>query len=83
VLAHSFGKACIVSSNSGVEDTADSDGAFFYDPADDEDLPRALQGAIDQRDRLAQMGAYNRVNAEQRNWQDVAESTLQLYRAIQ
>lgn len=82
VLAHSFGKACIVSSNSGVEDTTDRDGAFFYDPATESDLTRALQNAIDHRDRLAQMGAYNRVNAEQRNWQDVAESTVQLYTAI-
>lgn len=82
VLAHSFGKACVVSSNSGVEDTADRDGAFFYDPGVEGDLTGALQTAIDHRDRLAQIGAYNRVNAERRNWQDVAESTLQLYTAI-
>lgn len=82
VLAQSFGKACVVASNSGVEDTEDSNGAFFYDSLAEGGLTRALQLAIDHRDRLPQSGAYNRGNAARQSWQDVAEWTLQLYTEI-
>jgi glycosyltransferase involved in cell wall biosynthesis len=82
VLARSFGKACLAAKDSGVEDPANSTGTFFYDPAAEDDLPRVLQIAVQNQDRLALMGAHNRANAERQDWENVAALTAQLYAAI-
>jgi hypothetical protein len=82
VLAESFGKATLVASDSGIEDTTRSDGTFFYDSAAAGGLSQALENAIRSRDRLATMGESNRASATQRDWLHVAEATVQLYSAI-
>jgi glycosyltransferase involved in cell wall biosynthesis len=82
VLAESFGKATLVANDSGVEDPTASDGTFVYDSAAAGGLTRALENATASRDRLAQMGEYNRAKATKRDWREVAEATFELYSAM-
>ena len=75
VLAKSFGKACIVASESGV----DEEGAFLYDPNDERALTRALERAAGERGLLEEMGKANRARSVEQHWGSVAEATLRLY----
>jgi beta-1,4-mannosyltransferase len=82
VLAHSFGKACLVARNSGVDDMTGAEGTFVAESAGEEDLRRALAHAIRNRERFAQMGACNRAHAEAQGWERVAKATVDVYEAI-
>jgi glycosyltransferase involved in cell wall biosynthesis len=82
VLAQSFGKACIVPANSGVDASLPRGGAIRYNPASRDALVNALQEALDQQDHLPSMGQRNYACAAAHAWHDVAAETVQVYVSV-
>jgi glycosyltransferase involved in cell wall biosynthesis len=80
LLAMSFGRACIAPEAGFFSDVFDQTSAFLYPPQSDQALALALQTAIDQKDKLTQMGQRSRALAEAANWDVIAEKTAWLYR---
>ena len=79
VLAMSFSRACIAPRRGCIGEVLDSTGGFLYDPDQAEGLSQAIDGAIQSRSKLLQMGEHNRQIAEQWNWDRIAQMTLNVY----
>lgn len=77
VLAMSFGKAIIIPRRGCVPEQLDEEGSLIY-PTDSEDgLRTALTEAVN-RD-LASMGEHNEQLVRQYDWEEIAETTSQVY----
>ena len=77
LLAMSFGKAIVVPQIGCISETLDVQGSFLYDPNDVEGLSRSMRNAL--LSDLEAMGRHNRINAEDFNWNKIAEKTLDVY----
>jgi glycosyltransferase involved in cell wall biosynthesis/O-antigen/teichoic acid export membrane protein len=81
ILAMSFGRACIAPGIGCIRDVLDERGAFLYDPSESDGLLKALERAVDGRERLREMGAHNLAEAEKWGWEGIARQTASLYDA--
>ena len=80
VLAMSFGKPCIAPRAGCVTDMLDEKGTIFFDPTLSGDLERALQKAIDSRQRFRDMGLHNLRRAAGWDWESIGRATGAVYR---
>ncbi|MFD1686154.1 glycosyltransferase [Halobellus litoreus] len=79
VLAMSFGRAVVAPLMGCLPGLVGSEGGHLYDPGDAEGLKVALRRAIDDRERLREMGLRNRDVAQAYDWDRVAERTRDVY----
>ena len=82
ILAMSFGKAGIAARLGCICDVLDESGGLLYDARHPDGLRSALQTALEQPERLKQMGHYNRERARAWNWETVAQATKQVYDSV-
>jgi glycosyltransferase involved in cell wall biosynthesis len=81
LLAMSFRKPCIAVRMGCIPEVLDERGAFLYEPDDPQGLARCLRAVNEAgRDRLHEMGTYNRAKAERWDWNSIARATLSVYR---
>lgn len=79
VLAMTFGRAVVAPVMGCLPGLIGSEGGYLYDPEDPEGLGAALRKAIDDRDRLQEMGRRNRKAAQRLDWDRIAERTRGVY----
>ena len=79
ILAMSFGKACIAPKVGFFDDLLDNSGAFLYNPDDKDGLLQAMEDALANKNKIVEMGEYNKRKAEQWSWQYVVTETLKVY----
>jgi glycosyltransferase involved in cell wall biosynthesis len=77
VLAMSFSKAIIIPERGCVPEQLDEEGSLIYPPDSEDGLRTALTEALN-RD-LMSMGKYNEQLVRQYDWEDIAETTTQVY----
>ncbi|MBF2067342.1 MAG: glycosyltransferase family 4 protein [Calothrix sp. C42_A2020_038] len=82
LLAMSFGKACIAPNSGYFSDLLDKQGAFLYNPAQDDGLLHVMKEAIEKQDILVDMGQHNFKLAQKWNWDYVAQKTLEVYKNV-
>ncbi len=80
ILAMSFGKAIIAPIVGCIGDTLDTEGSFLYNPLDKGGLLKAMNKAIILKNRTKEMGKHNLDLAENLTWEDIARSTLKVYK---
>lgn len=80
LLAMSFGKAVIAPRLGCVEDLVDRKGGFAYDSSDRSALLSSMRAAL--RADLDGMGQYNYQKVKQYEWDQIADVTLDVYRAV-
>ena len=80
LLAMSFGKACIAPRIGCISEVLDDEGAFLYDPEDEEGLSHAVKASIERKSMLISMGEHNRKLAEQYDWNSIADMTYEAYK---
>lgn len=79
IMAMGFGKPCIAVRRGCMSETLDSSGAFLYDADDESGLSNALVNSLDSREKLSEMGEYNKGKVENMNWQQISKQTLDVY----
>ena len=79
VLAMTFGRAVVVPSMGCLPELVGPEGGHLYDPEDPEGLEDALRSAVDDRERLREMGRRNREAARRLEWGQIAERTREIY----
>jgi glycosyltransferase involved in cell wall biosynthesis len=79
ILAMSFGRPCIAPRTACMTDVLNDAGAFLYEPTEKGGLLWAMKCAIERKDNLRSMGKHNKKLAEQWDWNNVAEMTLEVY----
>jgi glycosyltransferase involved in cell wall biosynthesis len=77
VLAISFGKPIIIPRRGCVPDQLDEKGSLIYPPDSPDGLRTALSQALD--GDLMSMGEHNEKLARQHDWEEIAETTSQVY----
>jgi glycosyltransferase involved in cell wall biosynthesis len=82
VLGMSFGKAIIGPARGCIPETVGTGGGCLFSPEDPTGLATALDEAYRRNDELAEMGAHNRVRAENCTWDQVAAATRDLYLSL-
>ena len=82
LLAMSFAKPCVVPRTGCIGEVLDDQGAFLYNPESEHGLFQALTNAIKHKDRLSEMGKYNLELANKYNWQEIAETTFNIYQSF-
>jgi glycosyltransferase involved in cell wall biosynthesis len=80
VLAMSFGRACIAPRWDCICDILDSSGAFLYEPGNVESLVQAMHSTVERRAQLKEMGEYNKLQAQQWDWDTIACKTKEVYK---
>jgi glycosyltransferase involved in cell wall biosynthesis len=80
ILAMSFGKPCIVPDIGCMSSIITRSANYLYSPVGLAGLDLALEKAINQKDRLAEMGAKNYERAKQLDWDRIAGETAMLYK---
>jgi len=78
-LAMSFGKPIIAPQLGCIPETIDEKGAFLYDPKKVDGLLNALKKAIENRDKLKEMGENNLKLANEFEWKTIAIETKKIY----
>ncbi|WP_418285027.1 glycosyltransferase [Halorubrum sp. DTA46] len=79
ILAMTFGRAVIAPSMGCLPRLIAPDGGLLYDPWDPEGLRTALDRALDDRERLVEMGRRNEEAARRWDWDEIAERTRDAY----
>ncbi|MBA3921476.1 MAG: glycosyltransferase family 4 protein, partial [Nostocaceae cyanobacterium] len=79
ILAMSYGRVCIAPNLGFFSDVLDDSRAFLYDSTNEQGLLQAMKLAIENKERLLEMGDRNLKLAEEWNWDYVAEKTLNVY----
>ncbi|MEO1298118.1 MAG: glycosyltransferase family 4 protein [Cyanobacteria bacterium J06636_16] len=80
VLAMSFGRACIAPAMGFFTDVLDDSGTFFYNPDEDvAGLNLAMTKALEYKEKVPEMGNYNRDIVERWNWNYVSTETAKVY----
>lgn len=80
LLAMSFRKPIIAPRLGCIPETLDERGAFLYNSQEKEGLLIALEKAIDNKDKLKEMGQYNLKLAKEYDWKDIAKETKKIYK---
>ncbi|WP_144920803.1 glycosyltransferase [Halorubrum salsamenti] len=79
VLAMTFGRAVVAPVMGCLPGLIGPDGGYLYDPGDPDGLRVALRKAVDDRDRLREMGRRNRKAAQSLDWDRIAKRTRDVY----
>lgn len=79
VLAMTFGCAVVAPSMGCLPGLIGSEGGYVYDPNNPAGLQVAIRSAIDDRERLQEMGGRNREEARKLEWGQIAEQTREIY----
>lgn len=79
VLAMSFARACIAPKKGCIEDMLNESGSFLYDPDNNLGLIKAMNNAIQRKDKLEEMGKHNLKIAQEWNWERIAKMTVEAY----
>lgn len=79
LLAMSFGRTCIAPRLGFTSELLDAQGAFLYQPEQEEGLQQAMETAINKKEELPLMGKHNQNLAQQFSWSKVAEMTAHVY----
>jgi beta-1,4-mannosyltransferase len=79
LLAMSFGKACVAPRKGCIGEVLDNDGAFLYEPDDENGLIQAMNSALQKQSQLSNMGQHNLQLAEKYNWKRIAKMTSDVY----
>jgi beta-1,4-mannosyltransferase len=79
LLAMSFGKACIAPRIGFFGDILNDSVSFLYDSDDVNGLFTAMQKAVENKNKLSEMGENNLKLATRYNWEIVANKTLEVY----
>ncbi len=79
ILGMSYGRACIAPNIGFFNDVLDEHGSFLYDSNYEYGLLQGMKCAIENKDKLSEMGRYNLKTVEKWNWNYVAEQTLNIY----
>lgn len=79
LLAMSFARSCIAPRQGFFGDTLDDSGAILYENDEEQGLLKAMKKALENPEKLTQMGQYNLHLAQEWSWDWVAEQTLQVY----
>ncbi|MFC6873697.1 glycosyltransferase [Halobellus marinus] len=79
VLAMTFGRAVVAPMMGCLPGLVGSEGGYLYDPEDPDGLRVALRKAIDDREQLREMGRRNRKEAQEFDWDRIAERTRDVY----
>ncbi|MGM0717684.1 MAG: glycosyltransferase family 4 protein [Halobacteriota archaeon] len=79
VLAMTFERAVLAPMIGCLPGLVGSEGGYLYDPKDSAGLRATLQKAVDDRERLREMGRRNRKTVEALDWDRVAERTRNVY----
>lgn len=80
ILGMSYGKACIVPNSGFFGDVFDNLGAFLYNPNSENDLMFQMKLAIEEQNKLVEMGNYNLRFVKQWSWRWVSEKTFDVYK---
>ena len=76
-------RAVVASNAGGLPDKVRAANGWLVEPGRPSDLAAALSGALDQRQRLASMGAAGREIVEREfAWPAVTDSLIELYRQL-
>lgn len=79
ILAMTFGRAVVAPSIGCLPGLLTADGGVLYDPSDSDGLRNALERALEDRDRLIEMGRRNEAAARRLDWDRIAERTRAVY----
>jgi len=79
LLAMTFGKAIIAPRLGCIIDLLDEKGAFLYNPKENESLLMALRKALENKDKLEEMGQYNLKLARVFEWKKIGTETKKVY----
>ena len=79
ILAMSFAKPVITPSFPFMKEILNPGKNFLYDPADEEDLLKALDEAYTQRQHLEEKGKYNFEQVKKDSWQRTSLKTKEIY----
>jgi beta-1,4-mannosyltransferase len=80
LLAMSFSKACIAPYLGFFKDILNDSCSFLYDYNDVNGLFKAMQEAVEKKNKLSEMGENNLQLATQYNWELIANQTLEVYK---
>lgn len=81
ILGMSFGKVCLAPEIGFFQDVIDDPkGGFLYQLPHQKGLATAMNRALDNREQLDAMGAYNLNRMKEWNWDYVAKLTINAYR---
>ncbi len=78
-LGMSYGKPIIAPRLGCIPETLDERGAFFYNSQENNGLLIALEEALDNKNKLKEMGQYNLKLAKNFDWKDIAKETKKIY----
>ncbi|WP_341527223.1 glycosyltransferase family 4 protein [Nostoc sp. UHCC 0302] len=81
LLAMSFSRACIAPRKGCIAEVLDNDGAFLYQPDENNGLREAMDAALYKQSNLLIMGKHNFHLAKKFNWKHIAEMTVDVYRS--
>jgi beta-1,4-mannosyltransferase len=76
----SFSKACIAPYLGFFKDILNDSCSFLYDYNDVNGLFKAMQEAVEKKNKLSEMGENNLQLATQYNWELIANQTLEVYK---
>ena len=79
LLAMSFGKPIIAPRLGCIIDVLDEKGAFLYDPRENKGLLMALREAMENKDKLEEMGRHNLKLARLYEWKKIGTETKKVY----
>lgn len=79
--AMSMGCPVLASSTSSIPEVC-GDAAFYFDPADDEDLQRSLVGILNIGDSLSAMRARGYAQIAKFDWNETADNTYRVYQSL-
>jgi len=79
LLAMSFGKPIIAPRLGCIIDILDEKGAFLYNPRENESLLMVLRKAMENKDKLEEMGQYNLNLARLYEWKKIGTETKKVY----
>lgn len=79
LLAMSFGKPIIAPRLGCIIDILDEKGAFLYNPIENKSLIMALRKAMENKDKLEEMGLYNLNLARLFEWKKIGTETKKVY----
>ena len=79
LLAMSFGKPIIAPRLGCIIDILDEKGAFLYNPIENKSLLMALRKAMENKDKLEEMGKYNLNLARLFEWKKIGTETKKVY----
>ena len=80
ILGMSFGKACIAPQTGFFKDVINEQGGFLYQLPHQQGLAKAMNRALDNWNKLEDMGAHNLARMRKWNWDYVAELTIAAYK---